>query len=79
MKGHTAILEPDRFLRDYVLWESRRQGKKWEAFAEVNGSKTILTDNQYTQAIAMRDAVAEHPEAGPLMKKRGDSEVTVIW
>src|SRR3990167_8857553 len=49
--GHTAILEPDRFLLEYTVWRNKpdgktrkRDGKEWEAFKEANKDKTILTE-----------------------------------
>lgn len=77
---HTAILEPDRFLRDYVLWDGdRRAGKTWEAFKVAAGKRTILTQAQYDKALAMRDAARTHPVAGPLLKRLTDSEVPLQW
>lgn len=78
--AHTAILEPDRFLKDYLLWDQgRRTGKKWEAFQVAAGERTILTELQYDQAIAMRDAVRAHPVAGPLVERITEHEVTLLW
>ena len=34
---HTAVFEPDRLLRDYVLWDGGdRRGKEWTAFKELH-------------------------------------------
>lgn len=62
--AHTAILEPDRFLFEYVLWPGKqRRGKEWDAFATANAGKTILTAQQYKTALKMRDAVRACPDA----------------
>lgn len=80
--GHTAVLEPDRFLLDYVLWDGGdRRAKGYKAFAAEaeDAGKTVLTVAEYTSALALRDAVHAHPVAGPLLARKGESEVTVTW
>lgn len=77
--AHTAILEPDRFLDQYVMFggESRR-GKAWEEFAEQNAGKEILKLDEYKLALAMRDAVEAHPVAVSLLSS-GAAEETIQW
>lgn len=85
--GHTGILEPQRFLSDYVQWETQhadgkkriRSGHAWEDFKEANAGKTILTPEQFEVAIAVRDIVRDHPVAGPLVRKPGRSELSIRW
>lgn len=85
--GHTGILEPQRFLSDYVQWETQhadgkkriRSGHAWEEFKEANAGKTILTPEQFEIAVAVRDIVRDHPVAGPLVRKPGRSELTIRW
>lgn len=63
---HTAVLEPEKFLRDYILWDGgRRAGKEWDAFRTkaLEKGRTILTDKQYALALKVRDAVHEHEVA----------------
>jgi hypothetical protein len=78
---HTAVLEPRRFLADYVLWEGkRRAGKEWEALKERAGDKTILTVEQYETANKIADAIHEHAIAGPLLAERtARRELTLRW
>ncbi len=77
---HTAILEPQRFLADYVLWEGgSRSGKKWTEFAKASadaGTKQILTRAEYATACAMRDAVRGNPHAMRYLTT-GDAEVSL--
>src|SRR3954468_23785885 len=41
--AHTAILEPNRFMLDYALFEGkRRAGKEWKAFEAASGGKQIV-------------------------------------
>lgn len=80
--AHTAILEPDRFLRDYALWDGGKRDKrieKYATFLEVNAGKSILTVDQYDTAMRMRDAVSDHPVAYPLLAEKGRSELTMKW
>lgn len=77
--GHTAILEPDRFLLDYALWTGdRRAGKEWDKFCAANGGKTILKAEDYAAALGQRDAVRAHPVAANLLRA-GRPEETVFW
>lgn len=85
--GHTACLEPDRFLLEYAVFTARddngnyriRRGKVWDAFCEANGDKTVLTVDQYETAIEVRDAVRSHPVAGALLAENGQAEITIKW
>lgn len=77
---HTAILEPDYFALEYTVCKMpRRAGAKWEAFAEANADKTILTQAQYATALACRDAVRNHKVAKRYLSRGGKSEVTITW
>lgn len=76
---HTAILEPHRFLADYVLWEGdRRAGKVWEAFKEAAGSRTILTQTQYDHALGLAEAVRSNALAMTYLRD-GKAESTLTW
>lgn len=84
--GHTAILEPDRFLLEYAAWRNGknnkarpRRGKTWDAFKEANGDKTVLTEAQYMTALAVRDSARKHPAALRLLEEQGRNELTVTW
>jgi hypothetical protein len=58
---HTAILQPERFLADYVLWDGGiRRGKEWEAFKAKAGERTILKQEQYELALKLRDSAHAH-------------------
>lgn len=77
--AHTAVLEPDRFPLDYVVFKGkRRQGKDWTAFESMHANDTILKANEYQQCLAIRDAVRRHPVAGKLFVG-GFSEQAITW
>jgi hypothetical protein len=80
--GHTAILEPDRFMLEYALWpedNGARRGKKWDAFKEMHQGQTILVEKQYRTALKMRDAARRHPVARKYLEERGQAEVSIKW
>lgn len=84
--GHTAVLEPHRFLAEYALWDERtesgtvrpRRGKAWEAFQASQGTRTIVRAEEHATAMAMRDAVRGHAAAMKYLR-RGDPEVAMVW
>ena len=76
---HTAVFEPDRLLREYVVWEGgRRAGGDWEAFRAMHASRTILKPEEYNTALAIRDAVRGHKTAARLLRS-GAPECTLTW
>jgi hypothetical protein len=83
---HTAILEPERFAREYVVWDAKtdsgrsapRNGKRWDAFRATYAGKSILLPDEYERAMAMRDAVARHPAAMRYLAA-GRPEVSMYW
>ena len=82
---HTAVLEPDRFPLEYVVFSGpRRAGKDWEAFAAANRDKTILKSDDYENCLRIRDAVRGNRDAARLLdgegsRVRSDTELSVKW
>jgi hypothetical protein len=54
---HCLVLEPNTEPDRYAVWKGRRQGKAWDAFAEANAGKTIVTESQRDAAGDMARAV----------------------
>lgn len=78
---HTAILEPDRFALEHAVWrakDGRRGTNVHKAFVAANAGRTLLTEQQYTTALAVRDAVRSHAVAKQLIASCRP-EVTVKW
>lgn len=76
---HTAVLEPDQFLREYELYPGEnRRGNAWKDFVAAHTSKTVLLEKDYQQCLAIRDAVRSHPIAGPLLEG-AETEFAVGW
>lgn len=88
--AHTAVLEPDRFMLDYALYEApadektgkkksdRRGTKAYEAFVNAHHGKTVIKRDEYMQAIAIRDAVRAHPVARRYLES-GHPEAAIVW
>jgi exodeoxyribonuclease VIII len=83
---HTAILEPERFASEYVVWDQLtesgelrpRRGKAWDAFVSFNPGKTIIRLDEYNFACAVRDAVRAKPVAMKYLAD-GQPEVSMVW
>jgi hypothetical protein len=76
---HTAVLEPERFGDEYVMFTGKqKRGKKWEAFLAENAGKKILTRAEYVEAARVRDAVRADPVAMKYLEL-GDPEVAMVW
>lgn len=84
--AHCAVLEPERFDRDHAVWKRRtrseamapRNGKAWEEFKAEHDGKTILTADEYEEAMAMQAAIRGNPDAMRYLEQ-GDPEVTMQW
>ncbi len=82
--AHAAILEPERFEREYVeAPECDRRttiGKRaWAAFEASQGAKTVLRKQDWQYVMAMRDAVWAHPLAASLLRAQGSAELAAVW
>lgn len=75
---HTAVLEPDLFPLQYVVWDGdRRAGKEWQEFAAVNANRGVLKASEYRLCLDVRDAVRSRPSVVELLS--GESEITRTW
>ncbi|HOF67761.1 MAG TPA: PD-(D/E)XK nuclease-like domain-containing protein [Candidatus Fermentibacter daniensis] len=77
---HTAVFEPQRFQLDYALWAGDRRGKAYEEFAEACSAqgRTILRENEYRTALAIRDSIRSTGPVAALLSK-GTPETSVFW
>jgi hypothetical protein len=84
--AHAAVLEPERFDRDFVVWDQMtdggrlrpRTGKDYEAFVRENEGKAIIKPDEHRFAIAVRSAVRAKPAAKKYMRE-GQPEVAMVW
>ena len=76
---HTAVLEPDRFPLEYVVYQNgRRAGKDWDEFSAMHAQQTILKLDEYETALRIRDAVRANKAARRYLR-HGRPEVTLTW
>jgi exodeoxyribonuclease VIII len=77
--GHVATLEPERFVREFAVFEGdRKAGKEWKAFEAEHAGKTIIKQAEFETAMAIRDAVRGDPLAAKYLRK-GTVEPTLVW
>jgi exodeoxyribonuclease VIII len=81
---HCLSLTPESFARSFVVAPSgdRRTtaGKAaYESFVSTVGDRTILTDAQYGEVIAMRNMIDRHPDAHAFVRRLdGVAEVSLF-
>jgi hypothetical protein len=79
---HCALFEPERFAAEYIapdrkLNRAKKEDKaEWEAL--VASGKTVLTREEYDDALDMAETVRSHKLAGPLVVG-GVAEQSVFW
>jgi hypothetical protein len=84
--AHMAILEPERFAAELVVWDettdagkmSPRSGKKWDEFCVRNPGKSIVVPKEHRFACNVRDAVRAKPIARKYLGE-GERELTMLW
>jgi len=81
---HAAVLEPESFPAGYCgapkVDKRTTDGKKlWAEFVAANEGKHVLTAEEYTHCLAMRDAAWSHPMAAAILRSSGKNEVSAVW
>jgi len=75
---HVAVLEPERYDTEFVVYTGRKAGKDWESFKADAAEKTILTADEHATAMAIAAAVRADDRAIPMLAA-GDPEVSMLW
>lgn len=83
---HCAVLEPERFEREFAAWGRRaengnlcpRKGQYWDEFVSENPGKTIITEDDRLTALTLANAVRGDPLAMRYLES-GDAEVSMQW
>lgn len=79
--AHMALLEPERFATEYVVYPGKvRRGKEWEKFETeaLRSGKAVLSRKEHATAVATRDAVRGHERAVSYLRD-GEPERTLVW
>lgn len=81
---HMAILEPERFAREYVRAPQcdrrTKDGKAlWAAFEAEHLGRNYLTDDEWIRCDGMTHAVQQHELARTLIYGPGRNEVSIVW
>jgi hypothetical protein len=77
---HAAILTPERFQASVAKWTGgRRAGAKWTAFKKANIGKTILTEEEAADLVAVRKVVFGNTRATTLLRHAPFREAVHEW
>lgn len=84
--AHCAVLEPERFERQFAIWSRRgesgklcpRNGQHWDRFRLANDGKLIITEDERDKALAIAAAVRNDSMASRYLET-GEPEVTLQW
>lgn len=84
--AHVAVLEPERML-EFAVWDRRsdetgnlcpRKGQHWEAFQARHPGQSIITEDEYNEAIAIQQEVRANTDAMQFLDA-GEPEVSMQW
>ena len=82
---HTVVLEPDLFERETVVRpegiDRRTSAGKlaWAAFEIQANGREIITNDEWTELAAIRDAVRSHPAAAKALAGSPTIEQSILW
>jgi hypothetical protein len=81
---HVAVLEPEKLASEVAVTpdgterRSKAGREAWQAFVEASAGKTIVSPEQYAEALAISAAVRGHKVAAEYLAE-GRGEVSVVW
>lgn len=77
---HCAVLEPNRFIGEYISYDGSRRGKNYQDFNKANQQKVILTEDEMAKVMGMREAILQFKDFPlGLAFRMGESEKSVFW
>lgn len=84
--AHCAVLEPERFVREYAVWARRsesgnlcpRNGRHWDEFRAKYAGRLIITEDEALAAISIQKAIRESAAAMRYLES-GEPEVVMRW
>ncbi|MGV8130667.1 MAG: PD-(D/E)XK nuclease-like domain-containing protein [Candidatus Pacearchaeota archaeon] len=82
---HTMILQPENFVKEYVIGIEKKDQRnsankvEWLAFLDTVGNRTIITQEEFDKAHAMREAFFSSETASTLLSKATAIESSAFW
>lgn len=76
--AHAAILEPQRYPLDFLVWPGVRRGKAWDDFESSNAGREILTIDEAERVEAIAASVRAHPAAAAILEG-ASKEYVLRW
>jgi hypothetical protein len=79
--AHTAVLEPNLFEPRYTRGPADRRGNKWTSAVEIAAAtgRTVLTEDDYDDALRLRDAIHRDPDVRKLTAGAPAIEQSAYW
>lgn len=77
---HMLVLQPEEFYLFYFVLPEEvkvRRGKEFEKIKEENEGKTILTSNQFKEALEIKETVMRNPVAKEIIDQSKHKEVSI--
>lgn len=77
---HTALLEPDRFAKEYMVVRgiNDRRKSEYKEAAKVYGGEGTLTDNEGAAVEVMVESVRSNPDAQAVLSEPGHAELSAF-
>jgi len=76
---HTAVLEPERFKKEYCITEAKvRTAKPYKDAKAIHGGELTLTEPEGKKVTNMQKAVESNPIAMELLEGEGNAETSAI-
>lgn len=75
---HSAILEPDAFESDFLVYEKRRAGNDWKFFKELNADKEIIKTSDMATINRIQHNLSKNEEAIDLLSQ-SQRELSLTW
>lgn len=77
---HTAILEPERYAKEYMILKDTkaRTASEYKQAVKVYGSERVLIGHEADRVAGMQESVYSHPVARELMRRPAENELSLF-